>query len=532
MSKLTKYAIIIAVVFGAIYASFGLLSPQIWNSPDETAVAFFAKNMAYTGKLWRPEAYNLFQTDTVHPRSILSLDGYLVPGSFYGAIMFFGLFYKLIGPTAYALGTPLLTVLAAFGVFFAMRRLCDERIAFFAEILFLANPIVWYFASRGLYPNLIFVDLAIIGMTMLYLEPWQKMMRGRGNAILGMLIDNTAGMFVLGIAFLVRPVEFIWLFPIAIAIILVGRKKIYWPRYIVWGVIGGAFFGALLFTNIHLYGGPFSSGYSVGSTMPGISVPAAATTSRLPQIISAPRPFVLPFGFHPRLALTNLWNYLVAFSWWLPVLAAIGYLLTKDRSNRRLFGRGFVFTLAILGIYYGSGIFNDSSVSQWTIGSSYLRYFLPAFVLLVPLAAFGVERVSRRGRWVAPAVLAVFIGLGVWTVYFRSPESLVPMHATLDRYTTIKAYVLKETQQESVIVTERSDKVFFPERRVVLNLRDKATLDQLPRLSVHGLYYYGITIAENELPKINKELGDRGLQLGRIKSFDNETLYGITKIAK
>jgi hypothetical protein len=51
-------------------------------------------------------------------------------------------------------------------------------------------------------------------------------------------------------------------------------------------------------------------------------------------------------------------------------------------------------------------------------------------------------------------------------------------------------------------------------------------------VSQGGAYYYGIAISEEELPKINKELFNRGFQLGRIKSFDNETLYGITAIPK
>jgi hypothetical protein len=152
--------------------------------------------------------------------------------------------------------------------------------------------------------------------------------------------------------------------------------------------------------------------------------------------------------------------------------------------------------------------------------------------MLVPLAAEGVARMSAARRWVAPLAIGIFIVLSAWTVYYRSPESLVPMLATLRHYETVKTAVLKEVKPAGIIITERDDKVFFPDRRVIVGLRDKTVLDQLPSLEPHDLYYYGITINDSELPAINKELGARGLQLGRYKTFGNESLYGITKIPK
>ncbi len=532
MNKLTRIAIIIAVVFGLACAAFGLLSPQLWNSPDETAVAFFAKVLAQLGQLWRTEPFNLFQTDLVHPRSIVSLDGLLSPASFYGAIIVFGSLVKIFGASALSWGTPLITLVAGLGVFFSLRRMMGPKQALFAEVLFFANPAVWYYASRGLYPNLLFLDLAIIGLAVLYLRPWKHIIKDRGNERLGLMIDDGIGLFFLGMAFLVRPIEFIWLFPILAVLLWKGKKRLFWYRLVFAIFIVAAFLGVFFYTNDCLYGSPLATGYSVGATEPGIALAARGAASRLPAFISAPRAFILPFGFHPHLALVNLWNYLIAFAWWLPVLAAIGYLLTKDRDHRRCFSRAAAWTAAALGVYYGSGIFIDSSISQWTIGSSYVRYFLPATLLLVPLAAMGVERLSHKRRFVALAVLLAYVLLGAWTVYLRSPESLVPMRGELAHYAEVKAAVLKETQPKSVIVTERSDKIFFPDRKIILNLRDQGTLDGLSRFLDFGVYYYGITIDEKELPTINKELGARGLQLGRIKTFGNETLYGITKIQK
>ncbi len=526
-------AIVIAVVFGAVFSAFGLVAPHLWNSPDETAVAFFADYFRTHDRLWTVEAYNIFGTGIVHPRSIIALDlGYLVPASFYGAIYFFGVLMKIAGSSALAWGTPLATALASLGVFLSFRKIFDERRALFAQVLFLANPAVWYFSSRGLFPNMLFLDLTAIGIAVLYLRPWSSLAKGRGVVWLETLIDDMVGLFIIGFAFLVRPVEIVWLAPLLLAMLWFSRKSLNAVRLATGALIAVAFAGVFGYENFTLYGGVLNSGYTAGSLTPGVAVPAIGAASRLPAFLSAPRAFILPFGFHPHAALVNMWNYMVAFAWWLPALAAVGYLLTKERTARRRLSRLFWWTALTLGVYYGSGVFVDSSVSQWTIGSSYLRYFLPVSLMLVPLAAEGVARMSAARRWVAPLTLGVFIVLSAWTVYYRSPESLVPMLATLNHYATVKAAVLKEVKSSSIIITERDDKVFFPDRRVVVGLRDKTVLDQLPSLEQFGLYYYGIAISESELPAINKELGARGLQLGRYKTFGNEALYGITKIPK
>lgn len=530
MKRPVVIAIAIAIIFGAACAAFGLLSPNLWNSPDETAVAFFSRTVAADGQMWKFEPTNLFGPGLIHPRSVISINANLVPGSFYGMMFYFAALYKVIGSAAFAVGTPLATALAGLVVFFFLRRLYDAKRALFGEILFFSNPGVWYFTSRGLFPNMLFLDLVIIGCGLLYLRPWRVFARGRGSALLERTIDDIAGLSLLGFAMLVRPVEFIWLAPILAVALWFNRKSLTWLRVIVGVIVFAAFIVLLLFVNKELYGGPWSFGYTAATTAPGIAAPALAAGSRLPSFISSPRPFILPFGFHPHAALTNVWNYIILFAWWLPLLAAIGLLLSRERQHHRRFGRTLFWTALVLGIYYGSGVFVDSSVSQWTIGSSYLRYFLPTSVLLVPLAVEGVARLAAWKKWAGPAALGIFVVLSAWTVYFRSPEALVPMHASLVRYEQIKLAVLKEVEPGGVIITERSDKIFFPDRRVMIGLRAAATLDELPRLIVAvKIYYYGITIDEKELPAINQELHARHLQLGRVKSFGNETLYSITK---
>ena len=298
MKRPVVIAVVVAVLVGAAYAAFGLLSPALWNSPDETGVAFFTKLFAQSGRLWFFDPYNVFAADLLHPRSIISVGSYLVPASFYGNIWIVGAFYKIIGGTALSLVAPLFTAGAGICVFFLARHIFEvgprtsrsdlERKALVAEILFLTHPAVWYFSSRGLFPNILFFDLLIIGLSCWWLRPWKP------------AINDLVGVLAWCLAFAVRPVEFVWLAPLVAVAFWFNRKQISVRRIILPAALFALTLTAIFFTNHSLYGNALSFGYTAGSSEPGVSIPAISAGSRLPAAISAPRPYILPFGFHPK----------------------------------------------------------------------------------------------------------------------------------------------------------------------------------------------------------------------------------------
>jgi hypothetical protein len=532
-------SIIIAVVFFAITAAFGLIAPKIWNSPDETAVAFFSKTFAANGRLWVEDGLNVFNNDMIHPRSILSIMAMLVPASFYGQMIVIGGVMKIIGASALSLTTPFFTSLAGICIFFFLRKR-GEATGLVGQTVFYLTPAVWYFASRGLFPNLLFCDLAIVGAAMFYFHPFFKLFRGRGRETLERGVDALLGGLFIGAAMIVRPVEFIWFAPVIIVALWITRKNYRWFELIPGVLSFVVFVFMVLVLNNGLYGSPFSFGYTAGAVDPGVAVPAIALSSRLPSWLAAPRPFILPFGFHPKLAVINLYDYLVLLTPWFALLAIWGLFIAFFRTGRRYAKYlliVFAWLLLILGIYYGSGILNDPTVSGLSIGSSYVRYFLPLYIVLVPAVAEGIvfflnyfKNKKIFGTLIAYFAIASLTVLSAWTVYFRSSESLVPVFQTLVHYADVKKQVLAIVKPGDIIITERSDKIFFPDRRVLLNLRDPETMKALPKL-VHGIniYYYGIAISDNESAKMEAELGKYKLQLGRIKAFGGEMLYQITK---
>jgi hypothetical protein len=539
INKLLVKSIIVAVGFFAVTSAFGLIAPKIWNSPDETAVAFFSKTFAANGNLWAEDPLNVFNNDIIHPRSMISIMAALVPASFYGQMIVVGGIVKIIGDAALSVTTPFFTALAGICVFFFLRKR-SEATGIVGQILFYLTPAVWYYASRGLFPNLFFCDLAILGSATLYFHPFLKLARGRGSEVLERGVDALFGGLLIGAAMIVRPVEFIWFAPMGIVVLWFTRKNYRLFELIPAVLSLGVFIFLALTLNNVLYGSPFSFGYTAGAVNPGIAVPALALSSHLPGWLSAPRPFILPFGFHPKLAVVNLYDYLILFTPWFALLAVWGFVALFWKTGRRYAKYlliAFAWLLLVLGIYYGSGVLNDPTVSGLTVGSSYVRYFLPLYLILIPAVSEGIvfflnyfKNKKIIGALIAYFAVFCFAAFGAWTVYFRSSESLVPVFKTLVHYADVKKQVLAIVKPNDIIVTERSDKVFFPDRRVVLNLRDPNTMKALPQLATGaGIYYYGIAISDSESAKLEAELGKYKLQLGRIKAFGGEMLYQITK---
>jgi hypothetical protein len=104
------------------------------------------------------------------------------------------------------------------------------------------------------------------------------------------------------------------------------------------------------------------------------------------------------------------------------------------------------------------------------------------------------------------------------------------MHIELQRSEQIQAAVLRYTSPESVILVDRSDKLFFPHRQVWYPLRDEATYEAMPRLVENTqLYYYGITFPSADMEYLNTDrLKRMDLRIELIETFQHESLYRIS----
>jgi hypothetical protein len=502
-------------------------------SPDETATAFFVHAFAQNGSFRVFDGMNALYGSVLHPRSILVDGSYLVPGSFLGVAFLYGVVTRLIGAWSLTFLTPVIVVLAALAWNQLVKKWFSVRVAFLSAILFLFHPAVWYYSARGLMPNVLLTCCIIFAAYFLlrYLSPhrgesMREVSRSGGVSVF------LAGLF-LGLSLFIRLSELYWLVPLFAFLLFLERKSISRKQfvYFLFGIMIPI--GLMLFLNDKTYGSPFTTGYTfvseVSPTLTGVSTPVAKK-----DLLS----ILLPFGFHPRGVFWHTWDYLLMLFWWLtiPAVCAIPSLVRHKKT--RIY---FFVTLAIaawLCVWYGSWKLRDNpDPTQITIANSYIRYWLPIFVLSTPLIATTLVWIADRAKTkriaslVALSCILLLISLNTRIVFLEGPDALHKVVSVLEDSKRIRARVLEIVPATGVLVVDRSDKLFFPARHVMVPLRADQTFAAMPKIADQtSLYYYGITLPPSDTDFLNQQkLGPLGLRIEFIESFGVESLYRIIR---
>jgi hypothetical protein len=227
--------------------------------------------------------------------------------------------------------------------------------------------------------------------------------------------------------------------------------------------------------------------------------------------------------------------------WWFAIPAAFGAAvfikrLIAGKLDKKitayLFFGGFISLFLFL--YYGSWFFYDNPAKEASIGTSYVRYWLPIYILSLPLVAFTVIKLvdfirPLKQKLFAGVLCLIFILFGVKLTFFDKNDGLAYVYKNVQEYAAIEKEVNKMISAEAVIIIDRADKIFFPEHRVVSPLRDDGTYAIIPELAkTLPLYYYGLPLTEKELDylydgRINRE----EIEIIEVKNFGAETLYQL-----
>ncbi|MBI5071347.1 glycosyltransferase family 39 protein [Candidatus Falkowbacteria bacterium] len=520
--------IFFAVIFFFIYSWFYLgtaAATAKFNSPDEAANYFFIKNYVVSGTLKVFEPLNLTTGGMIHPRSIAVVGGYLVPGSFLGLILIYGWLAKIFTLGVVWWLTPFFASAAVFCFYGIVKNIFDRRVALWSSFLFLVHPAFWYYASRGLFPNILFVSLILAGFYFLVGHKKSK------TLVLNYLDYILAGLFF-GLALTVRLSEIIWVGAALFILFLIYRKNVKWSELIIFILSAGIAFIPIFIYNRTIYGEPLTTAYNLGEGSPAGGGAA--------WLVSAAK-FIFPFGLEIKNVLKNFSTYFVGMFWWFAIPAAfsvavfikrlIAGKLDKKIKIYLLVG-GFVSLFLFL--YYGSWFFYDNPAKEASIGTSYVRYWLPIYILSLPLVAFTLIKLvdfirPLKQKLFAAVLCLIFILFGVKLTFFDKNDGLAYVYKNVHDYAAIAKSVDLFIPSEAVIIVDRADKIFFPEHRVVSPLRDDSTYALIPELAkILPLYYYGLPLTEKEMDylydgRINKE----EIKIIEIKNFGAESLYQL-----
>jgi hypothetical protein len=561
---------IFLIVTFLVVAFFGatilIQSVDIFVSPDETANAYFSQQFAQTGTFGPSDAYNEEVGNTLYPRSMLSFQGRLVPSGFIGLPVLYGALGSLFGFVSIPWITLVISLLAVASWYFTMNKLFPKRVAFLSTLLLATHPAWWYYTARSLMPNVLFVALLLFGAFFLIVRPFKAMRNGykfSGKKLKGLnrlqrkllrwwmpIVDLFFAAGLLGAAVFVRPSEVFWMALVGVCLAIVYWSREQWKTTILFLLLFLIALGPMFYYHEQVYGGYFTTGYTIGQTIPVVTEVATevASTTTEAQLAwyafleTTPMKILFPFGVHPRNALQHMGWYLVSLFWWLSLLAIPGFFLLLVRGNKmkptrvkhRTYALVFFLLLGWLGMMYGSWSFHDNpDPSAITIANSYVRYWLPLYVMSTPLMALSIHWLASRAtvtqaKTVAVVgLMAVCIGLNIFTVFWDGDDSLVVMSETLERSQEIRVEVLMRTEEDSVIVVDRADKLFFPYRYVRYPLRDETTYQLIPvLLETRPVYYYGISFPQDDLNFLNgQKLPALGVQIQFVQEFGQESLY-------
>lgn len=526
--------ILVLTLFFCTLLFLSISTPGMFVSPDENANAVFSQTWARTGGLFLEESLNGSLNGLLHPRSIIPRGSWLVPGSFLGLPVLAGSVAAVLGSWSIVLLTPTLALLAVLALHSLLKKFSSQTVADAASFFLLFHPAFWYYASRSMMHNVPFLSLLICSLWFVSVAGSFEKKKGIAWFVSGAL---------LGLALSVRLSESIWVLPSLLIGFFLYRQQLSLRLFLFW--IGGcclSLFPFLLWNQL-LYGAFWSTGYTALPSLAASSVSEAVSSS---SVYTSLFSLFFPFGIHVLRAGKRVLDYGILLYPWTAIFPLLGWLGSSvifwRQRAMRAFSRPlfflFIFSFvlsAYLACLYGSWMITDNpNPEAVTIGNSYVRYWLPIFLLGSVWAGIAFAWIQQRFsayRWFLPGVLiasCLYVGASSLVV-FGGEDGLWATHVHLQMFAQKKDFVLEHTEPNAIVIVDRADKFLFPDRRVVVPLRSPQTYAALPELArAAPLYYFGITLPPEDVEYFTQNILDPlSLSFILVGTVGDESLYHI-----
>ena len=505
--KIILFLIIFSLFVFTYYARFNLwvMAPKDdffngsvkFSSPDETANYFWIKQFAQGQPLYYYEELNGLGTNLIPLRSVNTVDGKITPGSFLGMTLVYGSLAKVFGISAIPYLTPFFSILALIFFYLLINYLFKNKpIALISALLLSIFPAWIYYSARGMYHNILYLSLLIIGLYLLFKSFQLKKPH---------LLYFLSGLLI-GFSIITRTSEIVWIAFTIILIFIFNFKRINWAGFILF--LSALWLPALLllYYNQILYGAFISAGYR--AIVPEGGIAEAIRSGVLFQIL------VTPFGFKIKSILLNAFNYLYQLLPYWSAPAIFGaFLFTflphditriklKTRINYLIY---LVFIAGYLLVFYGSWQIIDRIDNQsLSLGTSYLRYWLPIYILSIPFIAFLIYHITKlvipnslRYRAIYQTamgmILILLILMPSLNLTFRKTDESLFLQQNLST-NRLKSQLINQftNPADVILIYKQADKIFFPERpKIITALVVPADYAALARLAkIRSVYYY------------------------------------------
>lgn len=555
---------LLAVAFFIATASLNLLTQTTdyvkWSSPDETANYFFAREFSLNGQLSFFDPAAVLGDNLVMPRSVRSDFGWIKPVSFLGIILSYGFIGSWLGIGIIPYLTPLLASLGIIIFYLLIKKIfSSERVGLLASFLLASFPVYLYYTVRSMFHNVLFIVFLLLAAYLFSLAlrvsqkkyPWPQW-----------LLIFGSGLFT-GAAVITRSSELLWLAPSLLIIWFFYFRRLGISKPILF--LAGVFLALVpvIYWNTILYSAPFYGGYNeMNRSLNDIS--KSGTTflkstlsgqfSYLKTFLGEIKRQIFYFGFNTPQSLAMFQAYVLnMFSFWvwgglLGLIILIGQNVKRFQKKYVAYVLVWVALGLILVFYYGSWKFNDNpDPTHFTIGNSYTRYWLPIYLMLLPLISLAIVRFSRALLFVSSEtsgrikivlatglqglIIFFFVFSGVMFTLFGSEEGLAYLYYNVRAERVNAEKVFAKTNPGGIIITRYYDKFFWPERRVIMGtLPNDEILKSTAKLVKHySVYYYNFYLNEADVKYLNeRKLSPYNLQIKLLeKTNDKFGLYQI-----
>ncbi len=566
---------------------------DLFVSPDEHATWAFAQSIAETGVAKSDEARNISLHGMLHPRSTTTVGAAIVPAGFLGMPYIAGLLFFFSPYLAVSTG-PIFCILGLCALYGIIRRLGgSQEFALLSVVALAVHPAWWYYSIRSLMPNVPFVALLLIAVWMVLVAIKKENSRTRyfflfcagGMFASALAIRPSEWVWIIGGVLGVgcwgchvvrerRGVGFasrhVGLDPACLS----GRqasiaKKLSFCDAIALFLGCGIMIGITLFLHASIYGSPFITGYTVSQPVweVGGTIAQGAIIPWYEKVFA----ILFPFGFHERATLKNVWRYVFALYPWMTVVGVggVGCLVwgvvkkwigayrqqtADDRHSQFtvlfcLLPSAVSFllltvSLLYLLILYGSWTFFDNpDPSIISLGNSHTRYWLPVFVALAPATAYALLHVKNFSHsfvqriWMKKIIVALplvcIVGMTLFSAHlvFTGDDGVLRTREALATFAEKQANILASTPKDAIIIVDRADKYLWPDRAVIVPLRDEKTYRAIPELlATSPLYYFGITFPQSDLAYLHDVVfAQENIIFTPVITLNEETLYAITR---
>jgi hypothetical protein len=524
--------VILAIIFGFVYCWFGGEmndfatandGQRIFSWPDAMANNFFVGEYIEKTDFVKDEVMNEKLQNAIHPRSTNVVNSNIVPMSFLGMLIVFGWIGKLTTAGAVMYLTPILSSVAVLFFYGIVRRVFNKKIGFISAVLLFTLSAFVYYANLSMLHTGLFLFL-IMGAVYFYIRQ-SDFVNGKAQLKFSML----CGLFF-GLALITRSIEYFWIGIIVVLPLLFYFRKVKWQQVVSFLIFVMIPFGILGYYNYQIYGEIFTLGYfQMGESADLLNrVPSEFAITEGDSVVkNYVKLFFAPFGFSLKNIVVNFSNYLVNFLWPYVLLFSAGAVLVIDQIRRHKFQKKVLVYFLIsflvsvyLILYYGSWEFIDPLVLKNNIiGSSYIRYWLPIYILMLPVVGFFLFKVNsvKANKYLRYSLIgAILIYLSLFSfnqVYLTKGDGLFAQRAVIEGYYDTASRVNEIIEDDAIVVTNRHDKLFWPERQVIMFNLDYSVFERIANAGVESPFYYFSIMPDCDIEYMNKQIEEYGIEI-------------------